>query len=110
LRQVACTGLHGANRLASTSLLEGLVWGVSIADSLSANHSAGTNSRPARIAEMAPLVPLEHKGDAPLDHAVVEAYMKKIQRIMWNAVGVVRRKKGACRGTTGRIIIPAWSS
>jgi L-aspartate oxidase len=91
--EVACTGLHGANRLASTSLLEGLVWGVSIADSLSANHSAGTNSRPARIAEMAPLVPLEHKGDAPLDHAVVEAYMKKIQRIMWNAVGVVRRKK-----------------
>src|SRR5438309_3296851 len=43
--EVSCTGVHGANRLASTSLLEGLTWGFSAARSIEAKLRTVSSSK-----------------------------------------------------------------
>jgi len=80
--EVACTGLHGANRLASNSLLEGLVFGRRCADFL-----AG-----ALGGDGFPNVPDWDAGQAaPSDEAVIVAHnWDEIRRLMWNYVGIVR--------------------
>ena len=80
--EVSCTGLHGANRLASNSLLEGLVFGRRCADLLASEHRG----------EEFPSVPDWDIGQAaPSDEAVVVAHnWDEIRRLMWNYVGIVR--------------------
>jgi L-aspartate oxidase len=83
--EVTCTGLHGANRLASNSLLEGLVYGHRTA--IAARESLATI--PAmELAE----VPDWDVGEAvPSDEAVVVSQnWDEIRRFMWNYVGIVR--------------------
>jgi L-aspartate oxidase len=80
--EVACTGLHGANRLASTSLLEGLVWGYRVAD-----HIAHAD-RPAPDAAIIP--PWQETSTAAPDPALVWQDMSVIKHMMWNYVGLVR--------------------
>ncbi|MEM8608892.1 MAG: L-aspartate oxidase [Myxococcota bacterium] len=85
--EVACTGLHGANRLASNSLLEGLVYGHRAAD--------------AALGDGAPS--LEAFNEAPdwdpgeavaSDEAVVVTQnWEEIRRFMWNFVGIVRTNR-----------------
>lgn len=83
--EVTCTGLHGANRLASNSLLEGLVYGHRTA--IAAREALGTASKTA-LAE----VPDWDVGEAvPSDEAVVVSQnWDEIRRFMWNYVGIVR--------------------
>src|SRR5690606_40396588 len=43
--EVSCTGVHGANRLASTSLLECLTWGVKVADAVASERKTQNEKR-----------------------------------------------------------------
>lgn len=84
--EVACTGLHGGNRLASTSLLEGLVFG-----------SRAGNQISKKLARIKPVEPndiptWEYLGKFPADGALIAADVATIKNIMWNMVGLVRKK------------------
>ncbi|MDQ3035509.1 MAG: L-aspartate oxidase [Myxococcota bacterium] len=80
--EVTCSGLHGANRLASNSLLEGLVYG----------HRAALALSSLRKESSALDVPEWDVGEAaPSDEAVIITQnWDELRRFMWNYVGIVR--------------------
>ncbi|HLF26991.1 MAG TPA: L-aspartate oxidase [Anaerolineae bacterium] len=82
--EVACTGVHGANRLASTSLLEGLVWGYRAALHIQMQR----DERP--IPHSANIPPWQDAGVNPPDPALIQQDMSAIKQMMWNYVGLVR--------------------
>jgi L-aspartate oxidase len=83
--ETACTGLHGANRLASNSLLEGLVFGRRAAEALQ-SELAELRSKP-----WAEVPDWEIGAARPSDEAVVVSHSwDELRRTMWNYVGVVR--------------------
>jgi L-aspartate oxidase len=83
--ETTCSGLHGANRLASNSLLEGLVYG--------RRAALATRDEPALPLDAAP--PDWDVGEAaPSDEAVVVSHnWDELRRCMWNYVGIVRSSK-----------------
>jgi L-aspartate oxidase len=82
--EAACTGLHGANRLASNSLLEGAVFGHRAAIA-SERYFAGGAPEFADVPEWNP------GNAAPSDELVVISQCwDEIRRFMWNYVGIVR--------------------
>lgn len=85
--EVACTGLHGANRLASNSLLEGLIFGTRAARTAAALA--------AEVAPPSQALPDWNPGDAlaPDEGVVVTHNWDEVRRTMWNYVGIVRSVK-----------------
>ena len=80
--EVACTGVHGANRLASNSLLEGLVFGARAAQAML------LPPEPGRLAEAPREVP-EGQGATVSGTVPAEA---DVRDLMWTAVGLVRQR------------------
>jgi len=87
--EVSATGVHGANRLASVSLLEGLVWGVKAAEDILA--TLARDNDPYVISEVPPwkYPYLQEK----LDPALVWQDLVTIKYIMWNYSGIIRTVK-----------------
>jgi L-aspartate oxidase len=81
--EVSCTGVHGANRLGSASLLEGLVWGARAA------HDIAATLNDTHI-EAADIPPWYDEGLTDADPALIQGDMATIQHMMWNYVGLVR--------------------
>ncbi|NOR15908.1 MAG: L-aspartate oxidase [Candidatus Aminicenantes bacterium] len=86
--EVACTGVHGANRLASTSLLEGLVWGTRAARHLVRNIGDVTDYRADDIHEW-----YYPDDEEETDPALINQDWLTIRNTMWNYAGIIRTKK-----------------
>ena len=82
--EVACTGVHGANRLASNSLLEGLVYGARAARAMRARMQPTPSA-----STLAPQASLEPNGST----ADVDKLIQRVQSLMWQNVAVVREGK-----------------
>jgi L-aspartate oxidase len=94
--EVSCTGLHGANRLASTSLLEGLVWGTRAASDIESRFVSDPSPAipPLRLSEVPTRDDIPAWDESNLtqdsDPALIQGDMQTIQNIMWHYVGLVR--------------------
>ena len=85
--EAAATGVHGANRLASNSLLEGLVFGARAGKSMRDQ----LRNQPAKVEHVRRAV-----SNGPVN-AVAEQVVSEIQDIMWQDVGIVRTGTGLKR-------------
>ncbi len=93
--EAACTGVHGANRLASNSLLEGLVFGAraarsALADTLPLTPTSASNSGPA----------LQPLSAAEGQH--VETVITSLQASMWTNAGLLREESSLRHGLTAQ--------
>ena len=93
--EVACTGVHGANRLASNSLLEGLVFGARAGRAMresNEKNQPSTSPGPPTVTE---------------ERAVrLKADPIELSRIMWQDVGLFRDRDGLMRALS--VLEPAW--
>jgi len=88
LGETACTGLHGANRLASNSLLEAVVFAHRAAGWVDANWASLGSVREMKIREWR-----AGKARSIEENVLISHNWDQIRRLMWNYVGIVRREK-----------------
>ena len=96
--ETAATGVHGANRLASNSLLEGLVFGARAGQAMIEDAPVGKRSGAALPGSPAPLpenssAPQKEPPKAASKSSTVCALLTKIRDVMWQEVGILRSAK-----------------
>ncbi|MEA3505970.1 MAG: L-aspartate oxidase [Elusimicrobiota bacterium] len=83
--ETSCTGLHGANRLASNSLLEAVVYG---------KVAAETVKEELEGISLAGVSPWRYTGEKlPRQQVFIEQNWMEIRRLMWNYMGIVRSNR-----------------
>jgi L-aspartate oxidase len=90
--EVACTGVHGANRLASNSLLEGLVFGALVAETMvveTAQEDSGLSVAPAGL------------NTGASSEAATEKWIKELRELMWKYAGLLRDADGLRQAERG---------
>jgi L-aspartate oxidase len=105
--EAACTGVHGANRLASNSLLEGLVFGARAADAMAADAAGDTARTGAWEGQDGPDEPVADPPPSGPD-MVLPATSGEIAEVMWRHVGVFR--DAASVRAALDVLEPAWSA
>jgi L-aspartate oxidase len=97
--EAARTGLHGGNRLASTSLLEGLVFGASVADTVGSDEGREMHAQIQQRLESMNSKNLRRRYSLEPMHIENAAHraiqlLRQVRRVMWDHVGVVRTPSG----------------
>jgi len=86
--EVSCTGVHGANRLASTSLLEGLVWGRRASKYIASHFDPETPYKASDIHDW-----YYPEVEEEIDPALINQDWVFICSTMWNYAGIIRTEK-----------------
>ena len=92
--EVACTGVHGANRLASNSLLEGLVFGARIVERTISPTSGDPDSDETAIQIS------DTAGTREKRSTIGNRSLQELQQMMWDRLGLVRDEAGLLAGQT----------
>lgn len=86
--EAACTGMHGANRLASTSLLEGVFFGCRSAEKIIEKHNSVDLYDEFMIKDWQ-----DKDLDEKIDPALIQHDWRTLRSTMWNYVGVMRSSR-----------------
>lgn len=95
--EVACTGVHGANRLASNSLMEVLVFSKRIIE-----RAEGEKPALSKTTQMDKYVTLEKRGNSGIDTPL---RLTKLQSLLWDNAGIVRSKEGLQEAA---LVLASW--
>ncbi len=95
--EVACTGVHGANRLASNSMLEVLIFSKRIIEK---SQEKGVKSAPRQMQET--VVTLDNHLNLPSAPAIS---LRALQELMWQKVGIIREGPGLLKAVE---MLEAW--